>query len=252
MNLMYVSKILLYSEDRKQNELIREAIRMSGYTVKILYAESRDAAMEQLRAVPVDLLIASIRIIKGKIVDYSDYRFLEEFRSMNLQKGAKLIISSDVECDLDYAVNQLKCNYYLVRPMLKEAMKEEIAEFIRLNFSVFQLRHSERKYFFRYKRIVYILRESEILLYESTDKEGIVFTRERKIYVDVRDLRKLQGIRGSDRFVRCNPCDFVNLDYIREYDRHRLILDGVKHPVQVTKTGWENLERIRHLLVHNN
>jgi hypothetical protein len=242
-----VTRILLYSEDRKQNELVREAVMMSGYEGKLLYADNREAALEQLRAVPVDLLIASIRIRRGEADDYSEYRFLEEVRS--LQKKAKLIISADEEGDLEYVVNQIKCNLYLTRPRLREAMKDEIAEFIRMNFGVSQLRSSDRRYFFRYGRKVYILQEHEILLYESTDKEGFVFTREKKINVNVQDLRTDGGIRGSARFVRCNPCDHVNIDYIREYDRHRLFLMGVKNPVHVTKSGWENLERMRNLFI---
>ena len=242
-------RILLYSADRRQNELVREAVMRSGFEGILLYAENSNKALEQLRTVPVDLVIASIWTRRGKGEDYSDYRFLEEFRSMNQQKGARLIISSDMDDDLEYLVNQLKCDLYLVRPMLREAMKDEIAEFIRMNLRASLLQSAEKRYFFRYRRKVYILRECDILLYESTDKEGFVITREEKIQVQVRDLRTIYGIRGSKRFVRCNPCDYVNIDYIWEYDRHRLLLKGVTNPVHVTKSGWENLERMRKFFI---
>lgn len=170
---------------------------------------------------------------------------------MDLQKRAKLIISADMEGDLEYVVNQLKCDLFLTRPRLRDAMKDEIAEFIQLNTGVSQLRNLDRRFFFASGRKVYILQEHEILLYESTDKVGVVVTREQKLIVDVRDLRKKWGIRGSEKFVRCNPCDYVNIDYIREYDRHWLILEWVNNPVPVTKIGWENLERMRHLFIRN-
>ena len=244
-------RVLLYSEDRKQNEQVREAVLRSGYEGKLLFAENKVTALEQLRAVPVDLLIASIWIRRKSGGDFSDYRFLEEFRSMDQQKNAKLIIFSDANDDLEYMVNRLKCNLYLVRPMFVEEMKDEIADFIRLNLGITHLQSTERRYFFRYRRKVYVLSESKILMYESTDKVGFVITSEEKIPVQVQDLRDIRGIRGSKRFVRCNACDYVNIDHIREYDRQKLILEGVKNPVYFTRAGWKNLEQIRKLTYHN-
>ena len=45
-------RVLLYSEDRKQNEQVREAVLRSGYEGKLLFAENKVTALEQLRAVP--------------------------------------------------------------------------------------------------------------------------------------------------------------------------------------------------------
>ncbi|HHV13121.1 MAG TPA: LytTR family transcriptional regulator [Clostridiales bacterium] len=80
----------------------------------------------------------------------------------------------------------------------------------------------------------YAISKNDILYCQSDLKYVVVYTATKKVYKKVMKLSELEGLLGSEAFLRVHQSFLVNRDYVEELDKSRGILilrGGIEIPV---------------------
>ena len=236
--------ILIFNYNEEDTSVIRDAVNFVNPGEKILCAKTLNEALDYSISEDIDIFIVSLDGNPRESIKVTGMEFIRWIRNYKPHRFKDIVLTAYKEDITTFRNSGL----YVVESLSIPVGFYETVNIIRYLID-------KRNNAMNYKNSEYDIavlkkhNKDEVFIVNNIIFTGIyygklnIYTRNNQISIDIRRARNLIDKLLEYGFIQVNRSDYVNPDYIVNFNNKELILSGINQRVCVSKSGMERLAK---------
>ena len=240
-----MNHVLIVEDDPLQLEMLSEIIceKYPDWMIEVAldFEEGKKLLEKSIYSECLFTLFLFDVKLSEQIGDKGGFVLAKEARKYAVYYKTPILFMSGFLNDYLYALSEIHCYNYIVKPFAPEDMLFQIEQMLHTGYLV-----EDSSYFLVIvdtSRIWHKILTNDIYMIESKSHTLIIHTKNEYIVTRVYTLEKMLKIIGSD-FVQCHRGIDVNIKYIENYDKTSKYIKIVGRQVAVGRAYQSRLEMI--------